>query len=166
MNLKEISANQLLDLKNILKNIPKADYVKSLSILEGFSIGKHTRHILEFYEIFLFNIKNGKVCYDDRKRNTLIEEDSDYAREFINKLLEQLCLVDNINPIKLIAKFDSAEISIDSSWERELIFNIEHTNHHLTIIRIGLKTCFPEIDIPSHLGFSNATLLYLKSQKG
>ncbi|MDX1476670.1 MAG: hypothetical protein R3301_03155 [Saprospiraceae bacterium] len=49
---------------------------------------------------------------------------------------------------------------MDSSLERELIYNIEHTIHHLAIIKIGLAIIAPDIPLPAHFGVAPSTVKY------
>ena len=72
--LKEISKKQLLELKSILNQINDSDYSKNLMVLENGTIGRHVRHVLEFYECLFMSKSGDIVCYDDRKRNLLLEE--------------------------------------------------------------------------------------------
>ena len=48
--LKEISKKQLFELKSILNQVKDSDYSKTLMILENGTLGRHVRHVLEFYE--------------------------------------------------------------------------------------------------------------------
>ena len=54
------------------------------------SIGKHVRHVVEFYECLLLNSINDVVNYDERKRNLLLEENLKYTIDYITEIIDVL----------------------------------------------------------------------------
>ncbi len=145
-------------IKGVIGQMENEDYAKLLPILSYNSIGKHTRHILEFYECLL-NAQNGVVDYDARQRNILLETDVVSAKQSIEKICDILPLKDLKTPILLQSHFHETVLT-PSSWEREIVYNIEHTIHHLAIIKIALKEVFPSVHIPENFGIAYSTLQY------
>ncbi len=163
--LKQISVKQLNQLKSILNQINDLDYAKPLSVIQNATIGKHVRHILEFYECLFNSSTENQVCYDDRKRNLLLEENVRVANECIIDVIEQIKLIDCNNRILLISKYENTEVLMESSLYREITYNIEHTVHHLAIIRIAISNELNYINVDEGFGFADSTINYLQSQK-
>lgn len=160
------SKKQLHQLQSILNQISEFDYLKTLEVLENSSIGKHVRHILEFYEC-LFNAidTNSNVCYDDRKRNLLLEENVRYASDYIIGLIDKLNQIDVNKRLLLKAKYEHSDIIMETSLFRELTYTIEHTVHHLAIIRIGVNSELKYIRVSDNFGYAESTINYLQTQK-
>jgi hypothetical protein len=49
---------------------------------------------------------------------------------------------------------------VQSTIGRELIYNIEHTIHHLAIVKIALKSSIPGMHLPEHFGVAPSTIRY------
>lgn len=127
------------------------------------SIGQHSRHIIEFYEQFLFSCQIGEINYDSRKRNPTLESNQTECIKSIENIitaLNNLDLVDDMQ-IKVTNNFSNHVSSIG----RELMFLNEHTVHHLALIRIIAENkgySFTDMD---NFGVSNSTQLYRKSSQ-
>ncbi len=163
--LKEISKKHLFELKSILSQVNGSDYSKPIEVLEKQTLGRHVRHILEFYECLFTSNSENTVCYDDRKRNLLLEENVRFASDFIDEIADQIDRVDINKRLMLKSKFEDSEIIMESSLYREIIYNIEHTVHHLAIIRIAISSELKYIDMSKNFGYADSTLQFLKSKK-
>ncbi len=163
--LKQEAIKQLLSVRSILCQIKDEDYTTSLKTLKGASIGKHIRHIVEFYECLLFNNFNNIVNYDTRKRNLLLEENVKYTEDFITEIIDALEKIKTNSRILLVSKYQDQNISMESSIYREITYNIEHTVHHLAIISIAIPIHFDYINLSTNFGYADSTIQYLKSQK-
>jgi hypothetical protein len=129
------------------------------------TLGKHVRHILEFYNcLFVENAEN-TICYDDRKRSSLLEENLRFASEFIIEILDKINGVEINKRVLLKIKFEETETIVESSLFREITYNIEHTVHHLAIMRIALSSELNYIKLNSSFGYSHSTVQHLKAQK-
>ncbi len=157
-NLK--TANQLALGQSIglLKLLPDEVYRTKLATLHGHSVGQHTRHILEFYQCLLQQAASSRVCYDDRRRDAHIEADLGHALACAEELWDQLA--QPLTDRELWIENHSAPGAIASSLARELVYLIEHTIHHLAIIKIGLNQGYPHLVLPVNLGVAPSTLLY------
>ena len=51
---------------------------------------------------------------------------------------------------------------IPSTFERELVYNIEHTIHHLALIAIGFRAYFPHVSLSEHFGVASSTVAHQK----
>ncbi|MDX2172013.1 MAG: hypothetical protein SFY56_02760 [Bacteroidota bacterium] len=163
--LKQNSIKQLLQLESILNQVNEQDYSKPLKVLDNSSIGKHVRHILEFYECLFISNTNDTICYDDRKRNFLLEENVRYATDYVFQIIDTLEQVTANKRLLLMSKYNAAEIIVETSLFREITYNIEHTVHHLAIIRIAVSSELNYIKLSDGFGYADSTLSYLKSQK-
>jgi hypothetical protein len=155
---------QLLSVKYILAQINEKDYSAELKTLKGASIGKHIRHVVEFYECLLFNSTNNTVNYDDRKRNLLLEDNLKYAEDYIDEITDALLKIDKNHRLLLVSKYNNNEIITESSLYREIIYNIEHTVHHLAILSIAIPIHFEYINLSENFGYADSTIQYLKTQ--
>jgi hypothetical protein len=162
--LKQEAIKQLLSVQSILSQIKHNDYTATLTTLKGASIGKHIRHIVEFYECLLFNNFENIINYDTRKRNLLLEENVKYTEGFITEIIDTLIKIENNARVLLVAKYQDQNISMESSIYREITYNIEHTVHHLAIISIAIPIHFNYINLSPNFGYADSTIQYLKSQ--
>lgn len=162
--LKENSKKQLLELKSILKQVKDTDYSKELPVLEKGTLGRHVRHVLEFYECLFISDSTDMVCYDDRKRNLTLEENVRFASDYIDEIIDRMEQIDINKRLLLKYKYGHDEILIETSFFREIVYNIEHTVHHLAIIRIAISSEFKYIDLSSTFGYAESTVQFLKSQ--
>lgn len=162
-------------LKNIFKNLSfvleklsNQEYAQSLPLLSGGSVGQHMRHTLEFFICLMNGIPEGRIDYDQRKRDIFLESNALEAQACLNKLITQLEQVDVQQPIVLIQNYGSNpsdQLEVMSNIERELVYNIEHAIHHMAIMRIAVKLIQPDLKLPKDFGLASATLLYRKKQK-
>ncbi|WP_317899597.1 hypothetical protein [Aurantibacillus circumpalustris] len=163
--LREVAKNQVLELKAMLDQLHESDYAKPMIVFNNGTVGKHVRHILEFYDCLFVENENNTICYDDRKRNLLLEENLRFASEFIIEVFDKIERVDVNKRILLKVVYNATETIVESSLFREITYNIEHTVHHLAIMRIAFTTELNYVKLNSSFGYSHSTLQYLKSQK-
>jgi hypothetical protein len=163
MEIKEIAAQTLRDAQYYLQEIDPQVYAMPLELLFGASIGQHTRHFVEFYQCLLDQIvhEDRSVNYALRARDLRIEEDP----EFASKRIEEICtriltLSENLTCTLICDEHieEKSGITVPSNLEREVIYNIEHTIHHLAIIKIGLYAIAPRIALPAHFGIAPSTI--------
>ncbi|MBI1221140.1 MAG: hypothetical protein GC180_00940 [Bacteroidetes bacterium] len=170
MNQEANSINRALlevqsQLEYLTDQLPEGTYAESLDILNGNSIGKHCRHILEAFENMESGLPNGTVDYENRKRQIIYEVDPDAFIERLAKLIRNLSKAEKSTPLKVRHEpfpdqLDAQEFK--SSLGRELLFNMEHMIHHMAIIRLAathqnLDNCLlPEFGIAfSTLNYQN-----------
>lgn len=154
---------QLLDL---LQQLNQEEYALPLPILSGSSVGKHIRHIIEFYQCLLSGKEAGVVDYDHRMRNSNLEQNKQYAEGILGRLLNQLSFSAQDRSLQLAVRYDDhlPVDYVDTSFSRELVYNVEHTIHHMALIRIGVTAYFPYVNVDEHFGVAYSTIKYQKSQ--
>jgi len=170
MTLTQATESVFHQLTNLLENIDDQKYSNSLEILNGNSIGKHVRHIVEFYEC-LCNCSSEKstLDYDLRKRNLVYETNTNEVIHQLEVLLQQLKSIQNVKRnvdlYFLTHPEENQKTSISTTIERELAYNLEHTIHHMAIIRIAVNIHFKEIYMNDDFGIAPSTIKYLNSNK-
>ncbi len=151
----------LHQLKTLAHHLKDEGYTQSLDLLSGNSIGKHYRHIIEFYQCLLGS--QGIVNYDKRQRSFDLENNADFAVESINTIiatLEKEPIVDDCNYEADFSDDGGENIKVKTSFARELAYNIEHTVHHMAIIQIVVRYYFPQIILEEGFGVAASTLRY------
>lgn len=161
MLLKEIITSLMEDAKLYLHQIDDTQYTSTIPILSHSTIGQHTRHFIEFFQCLLQQVPTTIIDYDKRIRNTVIESNPAAAIQAIDHILTQLPEQTPEKEITLISDYgiECANcVEVSTNFRRELIYNIEHTIHHLAIIKIGLLSIAPEIVLPAHFGIAPSTV--------
>ncbi len=163
MNIKEIASNTLQDALFYLNGVEPQIYSMPLELLFGASIGQHTRHFVEFYQCLLDQtMGEGRVVnYALRARDLRIEEEPVFAADRIGQISSRLLQLDENFDCELVCDEhvdEASGMTVPSNLERELIYNIEHTIHHLAIIKIGLNAVAPQITLPAHFGVAPSTI--------
>ena len=159
MLVSKVSKNLLEELKYVINQLDNSGYSKKLDLLSGSTIGQHTRHILEFYQCFIEGNSSREIDYDLRKRNIVIETDTEFAAQLIDQINDS---IEGTSDNNIILKFNNGDECqfISSSIERELVYNIEHAIHHMAIIKIALINDFSNIVLPHNFGVAPSTVQY------
>lgn len=167
MQLKTTSQNILNQIIDLITQLNPSEYSAQLDMLNGNSIGKHVRHVLEFFELLVEGSAKGIINYDKRKHTLLYETDTQAAlakiESLINEGIEEIPFDQDVILEVSYTKFDAEPIKIKSSIERELAYNIEHAIHHMAIMKIAAQTVFPKVKLPENFGVAYSTIRYLKS---
>jgi len=160
MKLQEPIQTLLTQLQNVINGLTGGQYQQEIDTLSPSTIGQHTRHILEFYIELNQGYLTGIVNYDKRLRNRDIESDKNYAIQTITSIVATLDKPDR-NLILQAAYGDSdvSQVSLATNYYRELAYNLEHTVHHIALIRIGIQA-ISDLQVPEAFGVSAATLKY------
>lgn len=166
MSLKSASSDILLQLADVIGQLTDANYACSLDVLSGNTIGKHVRHILEFYELLVNSAETGQLNYDRRQRDLRLEVATDEALRRIGILdraihrldLNQLLWLDADWPASGLTVVGPGALQIPSSFARELLYNIEHAIHHMVMIQIAVRSNFPNVTLPPHFGVAYSTI--------
>lgn len=162
--LPGMAVHVLQDLRCYLDIIDPVAYQERMDVLSGSSIGQHTRHIIEFFQCL---VEQGRpdqmpvINYAMRKRDDSLESAPDLALAAVDLLGKQLNELDAHKSCML----DSTEhgqdvLLVPSTLARELIYTIEHTIHHLAIVKIALKMSMPSFQLPVHFGVAPSTIRF------
>ena len=161
MSLKSASTDIMMQLAEVIGQLTDQDYARPLAVLSGNTIGKHVRHILEFYELLVNSAQTGQLNYDRRQRDLRLEVDTDESLRRIGSIDRAIYRLDLNQPLHLEADLSVAgieTIQIPSSFARELLYNVEHAIHHMALIQIAVQNTFPEVELPAHFGVAYSTV--------
>jgi hypothetical protein len=136
------------------------EFSQPISVLSGATIGQHVRHVVELYSCLEQGRETGEVCYDSRKRERELEISTKSAINRISVLLSSI----GADDIPLVLKADFGSIdgnfsSIATNYVRELAYNLDHTIHHMALIRIGVLTV-SDIELDGSFGVAPSTLRF------
>lgn len=107
--------------------------------------GSHFRHCIDFYHSFLAGVDAGRINYDVRERNPLIETHRATAIAKLRALiagLTQLRIADPQGALQVTLENSGhrdAPLWSHSSLMRELQSLLSHTTHHYAIIALALR---------------------------
>jgi uncharacterized damage-inducible protein DinB len=166
MQLKETSYTILEQISSLINGLSNAEYKAELDLLNGNSVGKHVRHIIEFFDLLISGAENGIINYDRRDHEPVFETETGASLDKLTSLKDKIGDILNDKEIILELSYtdsDRDSVKIKSSIERELAYNIEHAVHHMAIIAIAVKTVFPQVSLPENFGVAFSTLRFRKS---
>lgn len=133
-------------------------YVAASRHLSGVTVGQHVRHVVELFTELNKGYYTGVVDYESRQRNYGLETDKDSAAEALRDVLVRLHKPDK--PLLLrtdLSADDDDAFTVHSTYYRELLFNLEHTVHHMALIRVGIQE-LTHVQLPERFGVAAATL--------
>ncbi|MFO8029591.1 MAG: hypothetical protein R6U28_07000 [Cyclonatronaceae bacterium] len=159
----------LNQLKDLLEVIPGEVYKRKSKFLSGATIGGHMRHILEFYTCLLDGVMQQSdapatcvVNYGKRARDVEIETWPEKALATIDFICEELSSVRHWpETVCNEGQHDSATDTITrirSSFDRELLYNLEHAIHHQAFIRVSLLEQDLEDLVDENFGVAPSTI--------
>lgn len=163
--MKAYCQENLNEIKKVLQQLTNEQYQFPSHTLFGATIGQHVRHILEFYQSALNGLKTNIVNYDNRKRNLLIETETDYAIKIIDEINVSLKQISFDKFLILEGDFcaeEGEQIKLQTSFYRELAYCLEHSIHHQALIKVGLLELESLSFIDDTFGLAPATIRYRK----
>lgn len=150
-------------LQHILEQLTPAQYSAPQTTLNGASIGQHTRHILELFSELDKGYTSGTVNYDQRERSHWLETDPQAALASLATLLAQAPKPDKHMKVQgNYLAYEEEPVSVNTTYYREVLYNLEHSVHHLAFIRTGLQQ-YPQINIPADFGYAPSTTRYKRT---
>lgn len=170
MSLFQTAAALLLQLRAYLSVLTPQQYQGKSKVLLGSSIGEHTRHLLEFFQCLLLQAaaEPRQIDYAARERDPRLEADPAFALAMAEQLALALQGLSGNPPCRVSVADVTGEEgapTVPSCLEREILYNIEHTIHHLAIIRIGLGEAAPGLELPEDFGVARSTLSYKAQER-
>ncbi|MBO0932339.1 DinB family protein [Fibrella aquatilis] len=163
MTLKSASTDILMQLAEVVGQLTNEAYAQPLPVLSGNTIGKHVRHILEFYALLMSGAQTGILNYDRRQRDLRLEVDTDEALRRIGSLDRATHKLNLEQPLDLETDLSAGggqTIVLPSSVARELLYNIEHAIHHMALIQVAVTSDFPAVELPPHFGVAYSTVAH------
>ena len=162
MLLKQPIQNVFVQLTESLNQLTNAEYSLPGKILFNASIGQHVRHIIELFLCLEQGYESGVVNYEKRERDYKIETDKDLAVQLLKDIYHR---IERTN-IELVMEAEDYEdssgvITISSNYYREIAYNLEHTIHHMALIRVGINEV-SSIELPDQFGIAYSTIQFRK----
>jgi hypothetical protein len=160
MLLKQSVQHVFVQLSETLQQLQDAEYTQPSKILFNASIGQHTRHIIELFLCLEQGYESGTVNYEKRKRDRDIETDRQFAIGLLKNIYQR---IDKPNT-DLVLEADDYDgeictVSIPTNYYREVAYNLEHTIHHMALIRVGINEV-SSIVLPDQFGVAYSTIKY------
>lgn len=162
MQLQQAVNNVFVQLENTLNQLSAHEYIQPSTRLGQNTIGQHIRHIIELFQCLEKGYDSGLVNYEKRNRDIRIETDQEFARTLLQEVYQQLKRPDK--NLVLEACYDDSEaesIHITTNFYREIAYNLEHTIHHMALIRVGINEV-SSISLPEDFGVASSTVKYRK----
>ena len=166
MQLQQTVKSVFVQLSQSLHQLSDEQYVQPSKTLFNATIGQHVRHIIELFTCLEKGYESGWVNYENRKRDLTIETNKDFAKELLQKIYsglekpnKSLLLESNYDELSEVG------ITVTTNYYREIIYNLEHTVHHMALIRVGINEVSAVI-VPDDFGVASSTIKYRKHVHG
>ncbi len=160
MLLKKPIEDVFIQLSDALYQLTDGEYKRPSRILFNATIGQHVRHIIELFQCLEKGYSEGVVNYEKRKRDYRIETDKEFAALLLRKIFRNL---DKPNTSILLEAEDYNEsvqtVKIPSNYFREIAYNLEHTIHHMALIKVGINEV-SAIALSEEFGVAYSTIKY------
>jgi uncharacterized damage-inducible protein DinB len=153
VNLVISSLDELIDL---LQQLSDDDYSRPREQLSGSSVGEHSRHITEMFQCLIRFYSGGTIDYDLRERNKELETRTTSAIIALHDVKANLAKENR--DLLLAQRVEGEEIVVNSSYFRELLYNLEHCIHHQALIKIGVRDM--NVSVSPNFGVARSTILY------
>lgn len=160
VQLKNSVINIFGQVKAVLQQLSDEEYEKKGTMLLDASIGQHVRHMIELFTELCKGYEPGLVNYENRKRDHSIETNRHLASQLLDEIAASM-EKENKN-LQLQACFSShadTPLFIQTNYYRELAYNIEHSIHHMALIRIGINA-LRTLEMDDTFGVASATVKY------
>ena len=160
MMLTQPIQHVFVQLSETLKQLSNEEYTRRSKILMNATIGQHVRHIIELFQCLENGYTMGVVNYEKRKRDYAIETDKELAVELLKDIYRH---IEKSNKEIILEAEDYCDtvqtVSIPSNYYREIAYNLEHTIHHMALIRVGVNEV-SSVPLPEDFGVAYSTLKY------
>jgi len=162
MELQKAVHQVFLQLSGSLDELEAEQYTHPCKNLSGNTIGQHVRHIIEMFLCLENGYQSGEVDYEKRKRDHRIETDKVFAGGLLPEIIRGISKENK--PLFLLTYYDDLQVEpkkIGTNYFREIAYNLEHTIHHMALIRVGLRE-IGDIPVDDSYGVASSTLKYRK----
>jgi len=158
IQLQRAVRNVFVQLTESLNQLSDSQYIQPSKNLLNATIGQHVRHIIEMFICLDQGYDSGVVNYEKRKRDHTIEGKKDVATGLLQEIYLHL---DRPNKNLLLQsgydEHSSEIITTITNYYREIIYNLEHTVHHMALIRIGISEV-STVKVPEEFGVASSTI--------
>jgi hypothetical protein len=163
MQLQLAVQNAFTQLSGSLEQLTPEQYTQPCDHLGHSTIGQHVRHIIEMFQCLEKGYASGTVNYEKRKRDSKIETDKSFAMNLLRDIHGGLVKANKDLVLEGVYNEDASDaMYFPTNYYREIVYNLEHTIHHMALIRVGLKE-LTSIELPENYGVASATVKHKKS---
>jgi len=163
MSIQKAIQNVFRQLSDSLQELSDEEYTQPSDILFKATIGQHVRHIIELFIELDKGYETGCVNYEKRKRDYTIETHKDVAIELLHAIYLQLHKPDKELLLEANFSEDANEtVFIHTNYLREVMYNLEHTVHHMALIRVGINEV-SSLTVAKEYGVASSTIKYKKA---
>lgn len=160
MQLQKAVNTVFAQLTGSLDGLSEQQYRQSCKTLFNNTIGQHVRHIIELFQCLEKGYHHGMVDYEKRKRDPEIETDKAMACSLLLEISGGLLKPNK--DLQLSASYDDQggePVLMTTNYHREIAYNLEHTIHHMALIRVGI-TEVSDLALPEEFGVAASTIKY------
>ncbi len=159
-HLLDVLKQTLAQEHTLLSMLTDAQYTAAGTGIYKSSIGMHIRHNLDHFAAFFDGLQTGRVDYESRQRNQLIEESVEFATNLIADYSVRLDSITVEAGAKLLVREEDGASLENSQWlptscGRELQFLLGHTVHHHAIIAMMMTE--KALPLPEGFGVAPST---------
>lgn len=163
MPLQEAVRHTFVQLSGSLELMTQEEFVKPCMHLSNSTIGQHVRHIIEMFQCLELGYETGTVNYELRKRDQQIETNREEALAALQTVFDGLQKADKALVLEGVYNdHGDTLLKIPTNYYREIIYNLEHTIHHMALIRIGIRE-LKQIELPEGYGVASATVKHKRT---
>ncbi len=132
------------------------------------NIGRHFRHVYDHFYAVFDGVKSGVVDYNYRRRDALVERDIALSIEAADAIVNQCwelgeqSLPSHIDVVSEVDCHQEKNYAFSSNIERELLYLINHSVHHLAYVKLLLKG--ENIELPESIGLAPSTASYIRNE--
>jgi uncharacterized damage-inducible protein DinB len=153
-------AEHLDALAAVVERVSDLDYLARPSSGVSGSVGAHVRHCVDHVLALLDRSADNVMTYDDRKRDTAIEQSRRMAAETLRSLavrVREMAPRTSDVPITLWTMLDrrGTRARVRTSLGREIVFVLQHTIHHEAVVAVLLAGRGRVM--PGHFGLAPST---------
>jgi hypothetical protein len=146
----------------VLLNLTNEQYSLQSKALFNASIGQHVRHIIELFLCLDNGYKTGVINYEKRERNPALETDRILAVEKLSLISNSIARKDQVLLLEAnYREHTENTFIVSTNYWREIIYNLEHTVHHMALIRVALNE-LTDIVVPQEFGVAASTIRHQK----
>ena len=163
MKIQNAIQNVFTQLSDSLQQLSNEEYTQKSSTLFNATIGQHVRHIIELFMCLHHGYENGVINYEKRKRDYTIESNKEIALALLDQIPAKFYKHDrNLLFEATYDEYSNNTILISTNYFRELVYNLEHTVHHMALIRVGINEV-SAVKVPEEFGVASSTIKYKRT---
>ncbi len=158
MQLQEAVNSVFLQLKQSIEKLSDREYCNPCVHLNNSTIGQHTRHVIEMFVCLNEGYESGIVNYENRRRDHVIETNKTVAANLLDEIIGSLDKPDKSLLLEgAYSDQSTVKMQFNTNYNREVVYNLEHTIHHMALIRVGLRELNIQ-QLPESFGVAPATV--------